>query len=178
MTPSLGHREEQMPPKNGRKQIMMVSWHCHTSQKKSCIRLRVVKKSGLNIRIAQWSGPTLRSILTRSALEPSPCPSRGPCVACQAGLQGQCTVKNVVYKLECTLCSGSYVGEIKRPVRERIMEHRRAALARNAQNPWGTHFCTQHGNSTSPPINTNSGWRLLPTIRKRSLAKRTHAQKL
>ena len=28
---------------------------------------------------------------------------------------------------------------------------------------------------TSPPI---SGWRLLPTIRKRSLAKRTHAQKL
>ena len=131
------------------------------------------------------------------------------CVACQAGLQGRCTVKNVVYKLECTLCSGSYVGETKRPVRERIMEHRRAALARNAQNPWGAHFCMQHGNSpipdipfiakivrrtndhvdrklaeaieiaeTSPPINTDSGWRLLPTIRKRSLAKRTHAQKL
>lgn len=31
---------------------------------------------------------------------------------------------------------------------------------------------------TSPLINTDGGLRLLPTIRKRSLAKRTHAQKL
>ena len=30
----------------------------------------------------------------------------------------------------------------------------------------------------SPPINMESGWRLLSTIRKRSLANRTHAQKL
>ena len=28
----------------------------------------------------------------------------------------------------------------------------------------------------APSINTDSGWRLLPTIRKRSLARRTHAQ--
>ena len=169
---------------------------------------RAVKKSGLNIRIAQRSGPTLRSILTRSALEPPSCPSRGPCIACQTGLQGCCTTKNVVYKLECILCQESYVGETKRPVRERIMEHRRAALSRNTQNPWGAHFYNKHSGTptpdlpftakivkrttdhverklseaieiaeTSPLINTDSGWRLLPTIRKRSLPRRTHAQK-
>ena len=70
------------------------------------------------------------SILTRSALESSWCPSRGPCIACQTGIQGCCTTKNVVYKLECTLCQESYVGEAKRPVRERIMEHQRAALTK------------------------------------------------
>ena len=136
-------------------------------------------------------------------------PKPWPVCGMPGRLQGRCTVKNVVYKLECTLCSGSYVGETKRPMRERIMEHRRAALARNAQSPWGAHFCAEYGNSpildipftakivrrtndhvnrklaeaieiaeTSPPINTDSGWRLLPTIRKRLLAKHMHAQKL
>ena len=41
---------------------------------------RVVKKSGLNIRIEQRSGPTLRSILIQSAFEPPLCPSHGPCM--------------------------------------------------------------------------------------------------
>ena len=113
---------------------------------------RIVKKSGLNIRIAQRSGPTLRSILTLSALEPPLCPSHGPCIACQAGLQGRCTTKNVVYNLECTLCSGNYVGEMKRPVRERILEHRRAAPTKNVQKPWRAHFCTEHSGLPTPDI--------------------------
>ena len=54
---------------------------------------RAVKKSGLNIWIAQWSGPTLRSIHSRSALELPSCPSCSPCIACQTGLQGCCTTK-------------------------------------------------------------------------------------
>ena len=32
------------------------------------------------------------------------------------------------------------------------MEHQRAALARNAQNQWGAHFCTEYGNSPIPDI--------------------------
>ena len=38
---------------------------------------KAVVKSGLNIYIAQRSGPTLKSILTRSALEPPECPNQG-----------------------------------------------------------------------------------------------------
>ena len=35
-----------------------------------------------------------------------------------------------------------------------------------------------HTGETSPPINTDRSWRLLPTVRKRSLDKCTHEQKL
>ena len=161
--------------------------------------MKIVKKSGLNVRVAQRSGPTLRSILTRSALEPPRCPNKGRCLACQAGLDGRCTTKNVIYRLECAICAESYIGETKRPVRERLLEHRRAALNRNEQNPWGAHYGTIHKGSpvptvpftarivrraqdhvdrklseaiemaeTTPQLNTDSGWQLVPTIRKRS----------
>ena len=92
----------------------------------------------------------------------------------------------------------SYVGETKRPIRERLLEHRRAALSRDMQKPWGVCFGTEHNGEAVPeipfsakivwrardrvdrklgeaieiaetvaPLNTDSGWQLLPTIRKR-----------
>ena len=94
---------------------------------------KAVKRSGLNIHIAQRSGPTLKSILTRSALEPPRCPNQGRCMACQAGLEGRCTTKNAIYKLECTLCSDIYIRETKTLIRERFLEH-----------PW-TETCRTHG---------------------------------
>ena len=93
---------------------------------------KAVRRSGLNIRIAHRSGPTLRSILTKSPLEPPTCPGHTNCLACQAGLQGRCTAKNAVYRLNCVLCPMEYIGETKRPIRERMMEHRRAARNRDA----------------------------------------------
>ena len=113
---------------------------------------KAVVKSGLNIHIAQRSGPTLKSILTRSALEPPECPNQRRCLACQAGLKGRCTTKNVIYRLDCILCAKSYVGETKRPIRERLLEHRRAALSRDTQNPWGAHFGTEHSGEAVPEI--------------------------
>ena len=158
-----------------------------------------MRKTGLNIHIAQRSGPTLKSILTRSALEPPACSNQRRCMACQVGLQGRCTMKNVIYRLDCILCTKSYVGETKRPIRERLLEHRRAALNRDMQSPWGAHYSIEHNveqvqeipfsakiirrakdhvdrklreaikiAEISPQLNTDSGWQLLPTIRKRS----------
>ena len=158
-----------------------------------------MKRSGLNIHIAQRSGPTLRSILTQSALEPPRCPNQGRCMACQAGLEGRCTTKNAIYRLECTLRSKVYIGETKRSIRDRFLKHQIAALNKNMQNPWGAHYSTEHNDTsvptipftariirrardhidrklgeaieiaeTAPPLNTDSGWQLLPTIRKRS----------
>ena len=97
------------------------------------------------------------------------------------------------------MCAKSYVGEMKRPIRERLLDHRRAALSRDIQNPLGAHFGTEHNGEavpeipfsakivrrardhvdrklgeaieiaeTVPPLNTDSGWQLLPMIRKRS----------
>ena len=138
-------------------------------------------------------------MLTRSALEPPQCPNQGKCMACQAGLEGRCTTKNIIYRLECSLCSEIYIGETKRPVRDRLLEHRRAALNRDMKNPWGAHYSTKHNRTpvptipfsariihrardhvdhklgeaieiaeAAPPLNTDGGWQLLPTMRKRS----------
>ena len=125
-------------------------------------------------------------------------PQKGRCLACQAGLEGQCTTKNVIYRLECAICAESYIRETKRPVQERLLEHRRPALNRNEQNTWGAHYGTIHKGSPVPTVpftarivraqdqvdhelsedieiaettsqlNTESGWQLLPTIRNRS----------
>ena len=113
---------------------------------------KALKRSGLNVRIAQRTGPTLKSILTRSALEPPQCPGRSNCLACMAGLQGKCGTKNVVYRLECVICSKVYIGETKRPVRDRLMEHRRGAKNRDTDNPWGAHYNSIHRNDAVPEV--------------------------
>ncbi len=59
--------------------------------------------------------------------------------------------KNIIYKLDCAICAESYIGETKRPVRERLLEHRRAAL-NDEQNPWGAHYGTTHNGSPVPTI--------------------------
>ena len=88
-----------------------------------------VKTSKLPVRLAWKSGKTLSSILTRSALEPPPCPAGNrTCHTCQAGLAGKCHTKNVIYHITCTHCpdnTTTYIGETRRSVRERYREHLR-----------------------------------------------------
>ena len=57
---------------------------------------RAVKRSRLNVYIAQRSGPTLRSILTRSALEPPQYPNQGNYIhglPSRIGRYSRCTTK-------------------------------------------------------------------------------------
>ena len=90
-----------------------------------------VKKSGLNVRIA-WKNPNkLRNKLIRSALSKPKCPGGPRCHTCASGFSGDCTQKNVVYRLNCKLCQENgqnsiYIGETKRPVRLRFNEHLKA----------------------------------------------------
>ena len=51
---------------------------------------------------------------------------------------------NVVYETTCSLCGAKYIGECIRPVRERFLEHRRAAYRRDNDNPVGIHFRKFH----------------------------------
>lgn len=86
-------------------------------------------------------------------LKPDKCPHPGQCLACKAGLEGRCTVKNVEYELKCALCSWSFSGETKRPIRERIQEHGRAAQNKNMHtSPLGTHYAKNHSASLMPAI--------------------------
>ena len=110
----------------------------------------IVRRSGLNIRVAWRSKNTLKSVLTRSAFSPPQCPAGTRlCNACEAGLKGRCSTSGVVYKITCVLYEGrgetiTYVGETKRPVRLRFNEHLRDAINKTPDTPIGDHFMTTH----------------------------------
>ena len=66
----------------------------------------IVRGSQLNLRTAWKGGPSLKSKLVRSAYLPVPCPGAGRhCNCCEEGLRGKCHTKNVVYRMDCTLCT-------------------------------------------------------------------------
>lgn len=63
--------------------------------------------------------------------------------------RGDCTQKNLVYQIHCSLCKRNgrdvnYVGESMRPVRLRYNEHRRDAINRTPNTPFGDHFLNEH----------------------------------
>ena len=118
----------------------------------------VAQKSDLNIKIAWKGGRTLANTLVRSALEQPPCPrgNRKTCHTCDAGISGKCHLKNVVYEITCTLCAAIYIGETRRRVRTRYMEH--LGDARHKRS--GTHL-GDHVKDTHPDVNiTNQSFKI------------------
>ena len=119
----------------------------------------VVKKSGLNVRIAWRNENKLKNRLVHSSFTPPRCPGGTRCNLCKSDFVGQCTQKNVVYLLHCKLCrddgvTADYVGETKRPLRLRYNEHLRDIMNRKEDTPMGDHFRTAHPgiDITAPPI--------------------------
>lgn len=45
-----------------------------------------------------------------------------------------------------------HIGETKRPIGERLMEHRRAARNRDIENTWGAHYANTHQDKPVPTI--------------------------
>ena len=117
-----------------------------------------VRRSGLAVRIA-WRNPQkLRNKLVRSSLSKPICPGGPRCNMCKSDFSGDCTQKNVVYRLNCKLCEGkgddgTYIGETKRPVRLRFNEHLRDALSASEGTPMGDHFREHHPGA---PLNKSS----------------------
>ena len=139
--------------------------HQHTSQNKSKAityislpfiddhlsrRITTAAKSAdLNISIAWKSGRTLANTLIRSSLDPPPCPRghRKTCHTCNSGLEGRCHIKNTVYKITCTLCSHTYIGETTRQIRTRFMEHLGNARRKEQGKHLGEHTKEHHSDS-------------------------------
>ena len=103
----------------------------------------IIKASHLNVRVAWKGGPSLKHKLVRSAFLPVPCPGGGrQCNCCEAGLRGKCHTKNVIYRMDCTLCASDesfYIGETRRSVRLRYNEHIRDAKNNKSDTPFGLH---------------------------------------
>ena len=114
-----------------------------------------VRSSGLPIKIAWQRGQTVSSALVRSALNPPKCPSGNKrCHACEAGVKGHCTTKNVVYEIKCTLCHDhetNYIGETKRLLRLRYNEHLWDAKNKTEDTPFGDHIRNYHPDATITP---------------------------
>ena len=107
-----------------------------------------VRSSELPIKIAWQKGKTVSSVLVRSALNPPECPSGNKtCYACEAGVEGECTTKNVVYHIKCVLCNSDYIGETKRPLRLRFNEHLRDSKNRTKDIPFGDHMRQHHSDA-------------------------------
>ena len=61
---------------------------------------------------------------------------KGTCMACASGLpEGQCTTKNVVYKLTRKECGQFYIGETGRELAQRVAGHTRDAKNRSTNSP-------------------------------------------
>ena len=105
--------------------------------------------------MAWSSGKTLAKHVTRSALDSPPCPAGAKkCITCEAGLAGRCHTKIAVYKITCNLCdlndeeAATYIGETKRRVRDRFMEHIRDARNKTQNTPLGDHMIRKHPSGT------------------------------
>ena len=122
----------------------------------------IIKNSRLNFRVAWKGGPNLKKRLVRSAYLPPPCPGAGRhCNCCQAGLSGKCHLKNVIYRIDCSLCEKDqtfYVGETRRAVRLRYNEHLRDAKNNRPDTPFGSH---QAQHPDTPLTSTNTSIQIL-----------------
>jgi len=119
----------------------------------------IIRKSKLRVRIASRNDNKLKTALVRSSICKPSCPGGRKCHLCMSGFKGDCTQKNVVYEIRCKLCQqrgrkvGKYVGESMRPIRLRYNEHRRDAINKTTNTPFGDHFLNEHNQDE---IRTNS----------------------
>ena len=108
-------------------------------------------ESGVNFKIIETGGISLKSILQRSnPLETAGCESED-CLPCKPGRGegGQCEGCGINYKIECQLCPeggrGVYIGETSRNLYTRSKEHLKNYEARMPSSFILTHQNSKHG---------------------------------
>jgi predicted GIY-YIG superfamily endonuclease len=52
--------------------------------------------------------------------------------------------KDLVYKVDCRLCSSSYIGETSQNLGKRLLQHKRGIIKGDSQNPFHHHLRTSH----------------------------------
>ena len=109
----------------------------------------IIKRSKFRVHLAWKNENKLKKCLVRSVICKPNCPGGRKCHLCASGYMGDCTQKNVVYEISCKVCrqqgsEASYVGESMRPIRLRYNEHRRDALNKTVNTPFGDHFLDKH----------------------------------
>ena len=98
-------------------------------------------KLGMKVKVVEKAGRSLKSLLQRSDVDPSPRCRFDDCVVCKTEAKGQCCMENVGYLVWCKECELQGVrtvmhGETGRCARIRCGEHEKALLAKKNSNLW------------------------------------------
>jgi hypothetical protein len=106
---------------------------------------REVRRIGLNIKIVEQSGVTLKRQLQRSNPFKEKLCQRQECLICQSGGKGECNATGVTYELVCQECKDKYIGETSRSVYSRGKEHLHSLNRREEQSVMWRHAYLKHG---------------------------------
>ena len=79
------------------------------------------------------------------------CPNNN-CVTCKCLTKGECTIRNVVYRIDCDLCGEFYIDETYRPLHARFQEHCSPLKASYKDKPLAKHYSDHHPNNTPPQL--------------------------
>ena len=104
------------------------------------------KNKDLKILPVFTPGIKLSQILTRTTLEQKTCTS-SQCIFKNTSI---CMTKNVVYQLTCSMCGEIYVGETKRSLHQRLLEHNRAIQLGDISSAISEHYMKHHQNMPIP----------------------------
>ena len=110
-----------------------------------------VKRLGLPIRLNFVSKNKLKNKLCSSRpYDKRVCRLTGNCMICPLiiTINKDCSVKNIVYRIDCLICLQFYLGETERTAHDRLGEHLRYAkypnTASNKKEALAIHYATEH----------------------------------
>ena len=128
---------------------------------------RTIKKKGLNIRVIQRPGKSLRSMLVQSRPYDNHCRTGPKCKFCQVcDKKNMCFRKDLVYSIKCGLCDknhGIYVGETSRPFAVRFNEH-----LRSARNPDAKSYQHMAFSKHYKQLHPGQSLKLIPSMLKKT----------
>lgn len=100
----------------------------------------MINRSGLREKVRLWfyTGRPLRRVL-HPPKEKVTCQTN--CETCKTtSIPNNCDRKNLVYQVNCTICKKIYIGETKRPLKQRINEH----ISDKSYSAINEHFKAEH----------------------------------
>ena len=123
----------------------------HVSEEVSSKIRTYIKKKKLAVRPIFTPGRTLSQRFCQSRpLDKRLCTLGNPqnCKICPLITNGTCDQRNLVYRVDCSLCQNFYEGETYRPCHDRFSEHIRAASNPSSypNNAIGKHVVEHHVN--------------------------------
>lgn len=133
----------------------------------------IVRRLKLQDKVKLWfnSGKSLKKIF-HPPKEKKRCPMN--CLSCKsAKYENTCNIKFVIYEISCEICHAIYIGETKRPIGQRILEHinTTTSAVRN-------HFDKEHtGRQTENSITWRILHRNLTSTQKRLLTETMYINK-